>query len=77
MRKTTKATKLFIGGLLVALLMMVSVVLTSGPGSTGVAEAGGGPEVTEFQYSEFEFGGFQSYSGGGNSTMGVTWTGID
>ena len=44
MRKTTKATKLFIGALLVALLMMVSVVLTSGPGSTGVAEAGGTSE---------------------------------
>ena len=77
MRKTTKATKLFIGALLVALLLMVSVVLTSGPGSTGVAEAHGGGEVTEFQGSDFGFGGFQSYGGGGASTMGVTWTGID
>ena len=77
MRKTTKATKLFIGALLVTLFLMVSVVLTSGPGSTGVAEAGGGGEVTEFQSSEFGFGDVQSYSGGGTSTQGMTWTGID
>ena len=77
MKKTAKATKLLIGAFLVALLLMVSVVLTSGPGSTGVAEAHGGGEVTEYQDSEFDFGGFQSYGGGGTSTMGITWTGID
>ena len=78
MRKTTKATKLFIGAFLVALLLMVSVVLTAGPGSTGIAEAGGGPKAAESQDSEFEFGGFQSYKGGGGTeSMGVTWTGID
>ncbi len=79
MRKTTKATRLFIGAFLVALLLMVSVVLTSGPGSTGVAEAGGGGKVkvTESQDSEFDFGGFQSFGGGGVESMGVTWTGFD
>ena len=76
MRKTVKATRLLIGAFLVALILMVSVVLATGPGSTGVAEANGGGEVTEFQGSEFGFGGFQSYDDGG-STMGVTWTGID
>lgn len=77
MRKTTKATRLFIGAFLVALLLMVSVVLTAGPGSTGVAEAGGGGEVTESQDSDFDFGGFQSFGGGGVESMGVTWTGFD
>jgi len=76
MRKTVKATKLLIGAFLVALILMVSVVLATGPGSTGVAEADGGAEVTEFQGSDFGFGGSQPYSGG-TSTMGVTWTGID
>ena len=70
MRKTVKATRLLIGAFLVALILMVSVVLTTGPGSTGVAEAGGGKDKTE------QTAVFGQYGGGGDS-MGVTWTGMD
>jgi len=76
MKKTVKATRLLIGAFLVALLLMVSVVLATGPGSTGVAEADGGGDSTEQVES---FGGFDSYGGfgGGVQSMGVTWTGFD
>ncbi len=78
MKFSMRAPKLYIGLLIVALIVAVSVFTDFGPGYASPAEADGGSNTKqEAGFGDYGEGVGSGNFGGGTQSFGGTWTGWD